>query len=177
LIAGALTPGYSPVGQAISRLAATGAPWRGVMTAGFVCFGAAVGVYALELRRRLGGRAWMAAATTAAATLGVALFPLGVSDGLDGVHNGLAAAGYLSLAATPLLAAPALAGSGHRRAAVASVMIGVLAAACLAATVAGPAHGAFQRAGLGVVDVWLMASAVWFACEPAEPAESRPGVW
>ncbi len=177
LIAGALTPGYSPVGQAISRLAAAGAPRRGLMTAGLACFGVGVGIYAVELRRRLAGRAWIAAATSAVATLGVALFPLGFSDVVDGVHTTLAAVGYLALAATPVLAAPALAGSGRRRAAGASVAIGCLAAVCLAATVAGPAHGLAQRAGLGLVDAWLIAGAAWFVRARAVPAESGPGVW
>lgn len=163
LAAGSLTDGYSPVGDAISRLAAVGAPYRTVMAAGFVCFGVAVPIYALVLRRCLGGQTWIAATTSGVATLGIALFPLGSSGAVDGIHNGLAALGYLALAATPVLAARALSDDGHRRAARASVAVGVLAGACLAATVAGPAHGLFQRTGLTVVDVWLMASAVWIA--------------
>jgi hypothetical protein len=36
----------------------------------------------------------------------------------------------------------------------------VLSGACLAATVFGPAHGLFQRAGLTLGDLWLAATAV-----------------
>ena len=154
--AGVATRGYSPVHDAISELASVHAPTRTAMTAGLVCFGAAVPAYAAALRVSVPGRAWIAAATTGVATLGVAAFPLHHSPAIDTVHGACAAVGYASLALTPLLAARSLAG----RWATASTAVGVLAGACLAATVLGPAHGFFQRAGLTIGDVWLAASAV-----------------
>jgi len=180
LVAGALTEGYSATDEAISRLAATGAPRRALMTAGFVCFGVAMVFYAGSLRRRFGDWVGIAAATSGGATLGVALFPLDTSTALDGAHNVLAALGYVALAATPVLAARPLAAGGRRRTAVASTVTGLLAGACLLATVAGPAHGLFQRAGLTIVDAWLMATAVWTARTrdvPAQPirASGRTG--
>ena len=50
---GAATKGYSPIDDAISRLAAVGTTTRPFMTAGFVCFGLAVPIYASALRRYL----------------------------------------------------------------------------------------------------------------------------
>jgi len=169
--AGALTGGYSPVSDAISELARVGAPARAVMTGGFVCFGVAVPAYALVLRRNLRGRAWVTAAISGAATFGIALFPLGVSSATDGVHNGLAALGYLSLAATPLLAVRPLVEDGHRGAGLLSGAVAGLAAGCLGATLFGPAHGLLQRAGLTLVDVWLMAGA-FGAIGRARPASA-----
>ncbi len=158
VVAGARTGGYSAVDQAISRLAASGAPTRTLMTLGFVCFGIAMPVYGLVLRRHLGGRSWMAATTSGVATLGVALFALGTSSAIDGLHNTMAALGYLALVATPLLAARPLADAGHRRAAAASLVAAGMAGVCLIATLVGPAHGLFQRVGLTIVDAWLMTS-------------------
>ena len=157
--AGAVTSGYSPVEDAISRLAAVHAPTRWVMTAGFVCFGVAVPVYGLALRDALGGRAWLAATVTGLATLGVAAVPLDVSTTADLVHGGFASVGYASLALTPLLGAGPLADRGYRRAAAVSRVVGVLSGACLAGTVFGSFHGLFQRAGLTLGDLWLAATA------------------
>ena len=42
----------------------------------------------------------------------------------------------------------------------ASVLSGIVSAACLVATVAGPSHGLFQRLGLGAVDIWIVATAI-----------------
>ncbi len=160
VVAGTLTAGYSWTDDAISRLAAVGAPDRLLMTAGFVGFGVAVPLYAIVLRRYLAGPAWVAAATTGAATLGVALFPLGTSTAVDGAHNAMAVSGYLALAAIPLLAARPLVEAHHRTAAVGSRVVAGLAGASLAASLVGPSHGLYQRAGLTLVDVWLMASAL-----------------
>lgn len=154
-----MASGYSPVEDAISRLAAIHAPTRWLMTAGFVCFGVAVPVYSVALREALGGRAWAAAMVTGLASLGVAAVPLDISKTTDLVHGGFASIGYASLALTPLLAARPLAARGYRRAAAASRVVGALSAACLAATVFGSASGLFQRAGLTLGDLWLAGSA------------------
>jgi len=147
------------------------------MTAGFVCLGLGLVAFSVELRRRAVGAAWLAAGICGVATLGVALFPLETSAWRDSVHNALAALGYLSLAAIPVLAARAQSDAGHRRAAAASVATGVVAAACLAVTVAGPAHGLFQRAGLTVVDVWLVLSASAMVLGRDRFGRGRPEVW
>ncbi|MEN3316539.1 MAG: hypothetical protein V7605_2773 [Acidimicrobiaceae bacterium] len=156
----ALTAGYSSVHEAISELARVDAPARAVMTSGFVCFGVAVPIYAVALRRNLRGPAWVGAAVSGVATLGIALFPLGVSTRTDGVHNALAAVAYLSLVAAPMLALRPLIETGHCRVAALSAGVAGVAAGCLAATLLGPAHGLFQRSGLTLVDLWLMAGAL-----------------
>ena len=105
---------YSSIDDAISRLAAVGADTRALMTAGFVTFGVALPVYASALRRVVGGTAWMAAAATGIATLAVAATPLDHSATVDTWHGIAAGIGYVTLAATPLLAARPLAQHGHR---------------------------------------------------------------
>src|SRR4029077_17072240 len=102
-----------PVEDAISRLAAIHAPTRWLMTAGFVCFGVAVPVYALALGDAIRGGAWLAAIVTGLATLGVAAVPLDVSKTTDLVHGGFASVGYAALALTPLMAAGPLAARGY----------------------------------------------------------------
>jgi hypothetical membrane protein len=161
--AGAATEGYSPVEDAISRLAAQGASTRAVMTGGFVAFGIGVPLYAVTLRRTLPGGAWLAASASGLATLGVALFPLDQSPAGDRMHAVFAGAGYAALAVTPVLAARPLWRRGQRGAAVASVLIGAASGFCLGATAVGPAHGLFQRVGLTLVDAWLAATAVAIA--------------
>lgn len=161
LVGGAMRRGYMPVDAGISRLAAVGAPTRPLMTAGFVGFGVGVPVYAVALRGSVPGSAWKTAAGTGLATLGVAAFPLDASSMTGIVHRGFAVLGYVTLAATPLLAARPLAAAGHRRAATASVATGVGSGLCLAAAVLGPAEGLLQRLGLTLGDAWLVASAAW----------------
>ena len=155
---GLATEGYSAVSNAISDLARLGAPTRSAMTVGFIVFGVAIPLYSIALRRALAGPAWIAATVTGLATLGVAAVPLGW--GRDGLHGLFAGIGYASLALTPALAVVPLRRLGRRRWATASLVAAVAAGVCLIATVAGPAHGLFQRTGLFVGDVWIVASAV-----------------
>ena len=158
-LAGIAAHHYSATQDAISRLAQTGAPTRAAMTTGFVVFGVAVPVYSRALRAALGGPAWMTAFATGVATLGVAAVPLGAPT-RDTVHGWFAATGYVTLAATPLLASLRFARAGRRGWASASRVAGVASGACLLATIAGPAHGLFQRLGLGIGDVWIVATAI-----------------
>jgi hypothetical membrane protein len=155
---GLATDGYSAVSDAISELAAIGASTRVVMTLGFVVFGVAVPTYATGLRLVLPGRAWLCLVVTGVATLGVAAVPLGW--GVDLLHGAFATVGYISLALAPALASVEL--RRHRRpvAAAWSVAAAVGAGVCLLATVAGPAHGLFQRLGLAFGDAWIVATAV-----------------
>lgn len=157
-ILGARKPGYNPIEDHISRLAAQGVTERPAMTAGFVAFGVGLPLYAVALRRAVDGPAWVAAAATGIATLGVAAFPLDGPAG-DGAHAAAAGLGYATLAATPLLAARPLARAGLPRWSVFSWAAGAGSAACLLATTAGPVTGLLQRAGLTIGDAWIVASA------------------
>ncbi len=150
---------YSPLDDAISRLAATSADTRALMTAGFVAFGIGVPVYAAALRVAVGGRAWMAAAATGVATLAVAATPLDRSTAVDGWHAVFAALGYATIAATPLLAVSPLRRMGHRRLAGTGVAAGVVSTIALVLTAGGRATGLFQRIGLTAGDIWIATSA------------------
>jgi len=167
-VGGATESGYSPVHDPISELAQSGASTRVLMTAGFVVFGVAVTMYATALRAALPGWAWFAAFVAGIATLGVAAFPLG-SPTSDSIHGLFVGTGYVALAATPPLAAPRL----DRRRPI-SIVVGVISAVCLAATLAGPAHGLFQRLGLTVVDAWIVATAVAMYRRGGLPATPTP---
>ena len=161
IISALRTDRYSVVEDAISRLAAVGAPTRWLMSAGFVGFTIGVAIYAAVLRTVLDGLAWIAALLASIATLGVALFPLDHSSTIDLLHGTAAFTGYIALSALPLLAAPELARRGHQRAAQLSRICGTISAVALAATLFGPAHGLFQRIGVTVGDTWIAATSVW----------------
>jgi hypothetical membrane protein len=155
---GLATDGYSAVSDAISDLARVGAPTWAAMSIGFVVFGTAVPLYGLALRLVMPGPAWIAVVICGVSTLGVAAVPLG--RGADGVHGLFATIGYVSIAAAPALAVGAFRRSGQTGWATFSMAVAALAAACLLATVAGPAHGFFQRSGLAAGDLWIVATAV-----------------
>lgn len=158
-VLGARKVGYNPIEDHISRLAAQGVAERAPMTAGFITFGVALPLYAVALRNAIGGKAWLAATATGLATLGVAAFPLDGPAG-DAAHAVAAGAGYATLAALPLVAAAPLARAGQMGWARSSWVAGGASAACLLATMAGPATGLMQRLGLTIGDVWVVASAV-----------------
>ena len=134
------------------------------MTAGFVCFGVGVPLFAIALRQLVPGPAWIAAIVSGLATLGVAAFPLHVSTAVDRVHGTFASVGYVALALVPFFAARALSLRGQRLAATASRGVAAVAAVCLALTPVASANGLFQRAGLTVVDLWLVVAAVGLRC-------------
>jgi hypothetical membrane protein len=163
---GACTPGYDPLTDAISRLAAEGAATRGAMTACFVAFGVLVPVWARTLARALDRPALGPVVTVAGlATLAVAALPLTEQGGQlqDAGHAAAALTGYVAMAATPLVAARALQ-PGPRRA---SVAVGVVSASALLASVVTGSGGA-QRLGLTVVDAWhvVVAGAVLLRARP-----------
>ncbi len=155
-----LADNLSPVHDAISRLAAIGAHTRPLMTAGFVAFGLGVPVYAAALRQVVPGPAWMTATVTGLATIGVALAPLDHSSAVDSLHAAFAVLGYVTLAATPLLAYRPLMRNGHRRLASAGVIAGAVSGTSLLLSSVGDLSGLFQRIGLTAGDVWIVASAV-----------------
>ena len=168
--AGPLTKGYSPVQEAISHLAGVRAPARWLMTAGFVCFGGAVPAYSAAVRNSLGGRAWLAVATTGVATLGAAAFPLDTSPTTDRVHRQFAVLASSSLVLAPVLAAQTLSARGHGRAAAASRLVGATSGGCLVASAFVRSEGLLQRIGLTLSDGWLVASAVAILRGLGEPA-------
>jgi hypothetical membrane protein len=145
-----LGPPYSPVDDAISRLAADGASTRWLMSFGFVAFGVGVPLYGLALREALpASKAWIAAVVTGLATLGVAATPLDVSDTVDALHGLFATTGYVALALIPVLT---------RRTPVA-VAVTAFIAACLVLTPFIDANGLLQRAGLTAGDLWIATTA------------------
>jgi hypothetical membrane protein len=157
---GAVRPGYSPVSDAISRLAERGASTRPEMTAGFIVYGAGLIGYGLALRRQVPGTAWVFAIGTGVATFGVAAFPLGTP--LSGtVHAVFAALGYATLAALPMATSPAFLSAGHPRLGRLSALTGAATAALLLASAVGaPVHGLTQRLGLTLGDTWVVLSAL-----------------
>lgn len=158
VVGGGRTPGYSPVHDAISRIAAVGAPERTTMTTAFVAYGASVLVGSTALRTSPLRRVWPLAAINGAATIAVAALPLERSSAMDVWHGVAAGTGYVSIAALQLASARPLRDGGHRRAAVLATVGGAVTAASLAATTVSDANGFFQRLGLTVGDVWLVAA-------------------
>lgn len=154
-IQGARTSNYSPIEDAISQLAAVGAPTRPGMTAGFITFGVGVSLYGFTLHRILPGPAWAFAVATGLATLGVAALPL--DAGVDTAHGVAAGLGYATLAAVPLAAAPYIYGRTSKAAALVAGMAS--AGLLIATTVVDGRHGFLQRAGLTIADVWIAATA------------------
>ncbi len=160
-VAGAIiSDDLSPIHDAISRLAATGAETRPLMTSGFVVFGIGLPVYALALRRHVPGAAWITAAATGLSTIGVALAPLDRSSAVDTLHGVFAGLGYLTLAATPLLAVVPLRRMGHKRLARLGLLAGTVSATSLVLSLTGLPTGLFQRLGLTAGDIWVATSAV-----------------
>jgi hypothetical protein len=140
--------GYSVVEDPISRLAEVGASTRPLMTAGFVAFGAAVPVFAAGERSSLGAPAAAALVVAGLGTLGVAATPLRPGEDVP-LHAVFAVAGYAGMALAPVLAR-----AGR------NVPLGVVSAVCLVATAFEPATGLLQRAGLTIVDAWIVRRAL-----------------
>lgn len=164
VVNGLRTPGYDPATQAISQLARDGAPTQPAMTLALVAFGVLVPLWAPTLARELGAPALRPVVTVAGlATLAVAVLPLTRDPGgtQDLLHAVAAGTGYVAMALTPLVAAPALRRRGWTGAAVASTAVGVVSAGSLVATLLVDGSGAFQRLGLTVVDAWHVVVATW----------------
>jgi hypothetical membrane protein len=154
---------YSSIDDPISRLAAVGADTRPLMNAGFIGFGLALPIYAAALRRARGGVASVTAAAAGIATLAVSATPLDRSATVDTWHSIFAGLGYVTLAATPLLAAPALLRQGQRGLAGLGVVAGAVSAVSLILTTSSLPTGLFQRLGLTAADVWIALSALTIA--------------
>lgn len=158
--AGLVKARYSLLHDPISDLAGVHASTRPAMTAGFVVLALGMCFYAWALHDALRGAAWVSAAITGLATLGVAAFPLHHSSTVDSVHGTFAGIGYVTLAATALLSAAPLSRRGLHGWARTATIAGVVSGVGLALTLAGSFHGLFQRIGLTAGDAWVVASAV-----------------
>jgi hypothetical membrane protein len=161
-VLGLTRPGYSPVGDAISRLAETGASTRAAMTSGFVAYGIGLVGYGLALRRAVPGPAWLFGVGTGLATFGLAAFPLGTPTS-GAVHAAFAVIGYAGLVAVPAAVAATLAAEGHRHrgwARLSALASATAGAFLLGSIIGGPAHGLTQRAGLTIGDGWIILSAL-----------------
>ena len=170
---GAAKDGYSPLHDPISDLAAVHASTRVFMTVAFVVFTLGLVGYAWALRSALTGPAWIAALTTGIATLGVAAFPLDHSSTVDSAHGVFAGIGYVTLAATALLAVTPLARLDRKPWAVGAAVAGGLSALALALTLTGSLHGFFQRSGLTAGDIWVVTSALAIRAGAWTPDASR----
>jgi hypothetical protein len=130
------------------------------MTAGMVTFGVSLPIFSIALRSVVAGRAWVTAAATGFATLAVAATPLDSSDTVDRLHGLFATLGYVTLAATPLLAARPMARAGQRRLARFGIAAGLTSTIALALTPTSLPTGLFQRLGLTASDAWIVAAAL-----------------
>lgn len=157
---GARTPGYQPVIDPISRLAASGADTQTAMTGGFLAYAAGVGGLASLLGERYGGKVALAAAVNVAGTLGIAATPL--DSPLGGAPHALAAGvTYASLAALPVLAAQGSDDPDGRPRALLFTTVGIVSGLSLALSASGLTDrvGLFQRLGLTLGHIWVMAVA------------------
>lgn len=161
VVGGGVKDGYSPVSDAISRLAEQGASTQPLMTAGFLGFGLLMPIYARGLGQALGSRAVQVAVTTSAvATLGVAAFPLSADGGAttDTLHNVAAGIAYAANVLGPLVAAPHLRSRAARRASYA--LSAVMTAALIGSVALDELTGLLQRTGLTLYDAWAVGLAL-----------------
>jgi hypothetical membrane protein len=181
IVAGALYPGYSPVREAVSQLAATTSPSAPIMIVGFFALGTAVIAAGVGMFRTL--RPGAAARTAAVLTVigGPLLFAIGLarqscSDFTGAcraaeeagtiplhhvLHNLLSALLFLLLTIAVFLQARALHRTGARRLVLPAVAVGIVSSVTLVALVGaslGPAAGLVERAYLLVMFGWLAAS-------------------
>lgn len=156
---------YDPTQDAISDLAALGAPSRPAMTAGLLALGAGMTLYGVALRPH---RMWVLPVLNGMTAVAVAALPLG--GAYDRAHGVAAGLGYLTLAALPVV------GGRHLRPlwARVSVVTGLVSGACLLATVLVPRDGLFQRLGLTVAHVWVVVSAVSLLRSPRRSSTTPP---
>lgn len=160
-VGSAVTEGYSPVSDTISRLAEQGASTQPLMTAGFIGFGLLMPVFGRGLGQALGSRAVQAAVTTSAVgTLAVAAFPLSSEGGttVDTLHLIAAGVAYAANVLGPIAAAPHLRSRTARRASYA--LSAAMAAALLGSLALDDLTGLLQRTGLTLYDGWAVTLAL-----------------
>lgn len=157
-VMGATAAGHDPTRDAISRLAALGAPTRPAMTAGLVALGAGIALYGFALRP---SPTWALPVASGALTLVVAALPL--ESRYDTAHGVAATLGYATLAAVPVVV-----GSRYARPVWArmSVATGLVSGALLLASVLVSRDGLYQRMGLTVAQLWVAISALGLLRSP-----------
>lgn len=148
---------YDPTRDAISRLAALGAPSRPAMTAGLVALGAGMAFYGLALKP---DPAWMLPVANGLTALAVAALPLGGS--VDTAHGVAATLGYVTLAAIPAVVGRHFAPAWARL----SLAIGAVSGLCLLASTLVTRDGLFQRLGLTIAHLWVVVSALGLLRSP-----------
>lgn len=146
---------YSPIDDAISRLAAVDSDVRWFMTAGFVLFAGTMQLFANAVRVQFDVATAGMVSANGFATLAVAATPLDNSPTIDQLHNVAAISGYLSLAAIPLLARSKLRERDKATLAGVGMVAALVAAISLSLSALGLPTGLFQRLGLTVVDIWI----------------------
>ena len=102
LVVGLATPGYDPVRQTISELAASDSPTRVFATALFVLSGLCH-LVTVTFARGIGAAGRIAYLIGTLASLGVAANPLPSVAGRSATHNAFAIVGFVLLAAWPVL--------------------------------------------------------------------------
>jgi hypothetical membrane protein len=102
VVAGLVAPGYDPVRQTISELAAVDAPTHVFTTIVFVLTGLCH-LVTVAFARGIGAVGRIAFLVGALASLAVAVFPLPADGGRSEAHNTAAIIGFVLLAAWPLL--------------------------------------------------------------------------
>ncbi|MFN2489837.1 MAG: DUF998 domain-containing protein [Actinomycetota bacterium] len=159
--AGMLRNGYSPVHDAISRLAERDAPHRWIVTSGMVAFAIGAGLLATAMAtdRRLRAAA-AAVAVAGASAFAVALFPCtqgcpGPGRFTDDAHTLAAGIHYVSLTAAPLVAAWAFRRDRPGFAAFCTAAGSIAGMSLVAQTAGLGANGLLQRIGLTTDDVWM----------------------
>ncbi|MBT8207413.1 MAG: DUF998 domain-containing protein [Acidimicrobiia bacterium] len=173
VLGGMLADGYRPATDAISRLAAKGASTAPILSFGLATYGIGVGLASIAMRRVLGSRSATALGLNAILTFGVLATPLEHSSSIDRLHTAFAASAYVALALASLLAAHRFRQRGWSNAAAISAGVGGITAASLAATGIAEWSGLFQRIGLTVSDVWMMAVAVYVLRSRGTPIRTR----
>lgn len=162
---GATAERYDPTRDAISQLAALGAPTRPAMTAGLVGLGAGMALYGLALRP---DPWWPLPVANGVTALAVAALPLGGT--VDTAHGAAATLGYVTLAAIPVVIGRRLPTAWARL----SVAAGAVSALSLVASALAPRDGLFQRLGLTVAHAWVVVSALGLLRSPRSSSTTRP---
>ena len=131
------------------------------MTAALVVLGTGMMLYGLAVRQE---RWWPLPVMNGLATFAVAALPLG--GDYDSSHGVAATAGYVTLAAIPLVAS--------LRGVRLSALIGLACGVCLLASVVVSRDGLFQRLGLTIGHLWIIASARELLRHPSSTPLSGP---
>lgn len=167
-----LLESYSPLPDAISRLAAVGADTRWLMTAGFVGFTAASIPAAVAIRRAIPGSAWTGVLGTGLVTSVVAALPLDRSEAVDGAHGLAAAIGYALFIYGAAASFKPLRAAGRQELALLSAIVAGVSTTTLLATPFVPEFsGLLQRIGLTSLDVWLVTISILILQGRLEPSD------